>query len=218
MFKRVARIPALTALILGTLLFFPVLFPAQVQAAEKAKVTQVKAPDFPPIFESKAYQQFKTRPVSDLSKLIYLIDRFGGTKIEIVYNGHYYKAVFVASLAKFFLTQNYKKETVNEWIMKWCNVSIPSGNLIWVRFPDNKFKLSRDVLKGEMAELEKVLKAEEALKAAEEIKAKEAITVAPAPQTTEALLEKTANAAPPIETDSTTINKTRPKASPALAS
>ncbi len=219
MFKRVVRVPALTALILSTLLFFPVIFPAQVQAAEKPKTGQPAPSDFPPILESKAYLQFKSRPVSELSRLIYLIDRFGGTKIEVVYNGNYYKPVFVASLAKFFLSQNYRKETVNEWIMKWCNVSIPSGNLIWVRFPDGKFKLSRDVLKSEMAALETVIKSEGDKKTAEEAKTKEETAIPPQSVNHGELLEKTANAAPPIETaGANSLTKSAPQSSPSLAS
>lgn len=216
MLKRAVRVPALTALILGALLFLPVIFPAPLQAAEKTKSAQTNLGNFPPVLESKAYQQFKTRPVSDLSRIIYLIDRFSGTKIEIVYNGRYYKAAFVASLAKFFLTQNYKKETVDEWIMKWCNVSIPSGNLIWVRFPDNKFKLSRDVLKGETAALEAVLK-QDAVRKEADAKVKEASVMPPASSAPEAILEKTANAAT-IETDSAAFRKTQAQTPPALAS
>lgn len=215
MFKRAARVPALTALILGTLLFVPVFFSAPVQAAEKSKTGQAKPNDFPPILESKAYQQFKTRPVSDLSKLIYLIDRFGTTKVEIVYNGHYYKAVFAASLAKFFLSQNYRKETVDQWIMKWCNVSIPSGNLIWVRFPDNKFKLSRDVLKGELIELENAMKRDLTNKTAEEASVKGSLAVPPQAATQHELLEKTANAATPLETGSAaSLAQTQPQTNP----
>lgn len=215
MFKRAARVPALTALILGALLFFPVLFPAQVQAAEKNKAGQVKSNDFPPIVESKAYQQFKTRPVSDLSKLIYLIDRFGATKIEIVYNGHYYKSIFAASLAKFFLSQNYRKETVDQWIMKWCNVSIPSGNLIWVKFPNNKFKLSRDVLRAELVELEAAMKADQTHKTAVETSVKESLAVPPQASTQHELLEKTANAATPLETGSAAaLANTQPQHNP----
>lgn len=219
MFKRAVRVPALTAIILSALLFFPVIFPAPVQAAEKSKSGQLQPCDFPPLLESKAYQQFKSRPVSELSKLIYLIDRFGGTKIEIVYNGNYYKPAFVASLAKFFLTQNYHKEKINEWIMKWCNVSIPSGNLIWVRFPDGKFKLARDVLKAETAELEGVIKSQETAKTSDDVKAKQSAAIPPQSETPQAMLEKTANAAPPIETAGANgLSKNQSKVPPSLAS
>ncbi len=193
MFKRAARIPMFTGLILAAFLFLPLFLTQSVQAAEKDKNLSA---DFPPMEESRAYQQFKTRPVSDLSKLIYLIDRFGSSKIEVVYDGHYYKAAFGAQLAKFFLAQNYRKETVEQWIMKWCNVSA-GGNLIWVKFPDNRFKLSRDVLKQEIQDLEDLIKAEEAKKyAAPDLSA---VTVASSAEAAVVVLEKTASAATSIE-------------------
>ena len=203
MFKRATRVPVLTGLILVALLFLPVLFPESVQAAEKIKLGQ----NFPSIEDSKAYQQFKTRPVSELSKLIFLIDRFGSSPIEVVFNGHYYKAMFGAQVAKFFLAQNYRKETVKEWIMKWCNVS-PEGNLIWVKFPDNRFKLARDVLQQEVVGLEAVIKAEEARKfAAPDLSSEEASMA----NATATVLEKTANAAPSLESSPDALRKTKTK-------
>ena len=111
----------------------------------------------PPILESKAYEQFKRRPVSDLSKLIYLIDRFGPSGAEIYYDGHYFKAPFAAWVAKAFLARNYKKESVQDWIMKWCHTSI-GGELIYARFPDGKFRRSSEVLLEESKALEIALK------------------------------------------------------------
>lgn len=115
---------------------------------------------FPDISSSKAYQQFKTRPHSDFSKLLFLIERFENSGIEIVYDGHYYKAFFAAKLARWFLARNYRKETPQEWIMRWCNTSIPSGKLVYVKFADGKFKLSREVLMGELKALEETVAAE----------------------------------------------------------
>ncbi len=207
MFKRAARIPILTGIILAALLFLPVISQS-VQAAEKSK--NLASCDFPPILESKAWQQFKTRPVSELSKLIYLIDRFGSTKIEIVYDGHYYKAAFGAQVAKFFLAQNYRKETVDQWVKKWCNVSA-GGNLIWVKFPDNRFKLSRDVLKQELEDLEKAIKEDEARKfATPDITA--ASTDPAADAAAAAVLEKTANAATALDSPTDPLRKTKGKA------
>lgn len=202
MFKRAARVPVLTGMILAALLFLPVIVQT-VQAAEKTKTAQ----EMPAIEESKAYQQFKTRPVSDLSKLIYLIDRFAGAKIEIVYDGHYYKPTFAAQLAKFFLAQNYKKETVKEWIMKWCSVSA-GGNLIWVKFADNRFKLSRDVLNDEIAALDEVIKSDERKKMAQNTQN----VLSSSSPAADAVLEKTANAATVLETPAPAMQK--PKAKP----
>ncbi len=118
---------------------------------------------FEPARESPAYRQFKLRNISDFSKLAYLIDRFGTTDVQIIYDNHYFKAPFVARVARWFLNRNYRKETPPEWIMRWCNTAIPSGNLIWVKLPDGKFRLAREVLLEELTALEKMI-AEDDLK------------------------------------------------------
>lgn len=128
-------------------------------------------PGFEPVRESPAYRQFKLRAVSDFSKLLYLIDRFGSSDIQILYDNHYFKASFVARVSRWFLNRNYRKETPEEWVMRWCNTSFPAGNLIWIRLPSGKFRLAREVLFEELATLEKII-AEEDLKIAEASMAK----------------------------------------------
>ena len=114
-------------------------------------------PAFPSLRESGAYQQFKLRPVSDLSRLIFLIDRFSDTGVEILYDGSYYKAKFAARIALWFLSTHYKKETPEQWIMRWCNVSVPANNLIWVKLPGGKVRLAREVLMEELKALDRAL-------------------------------------------------------------
>lgn len=121
-----------------------------IEAAEPAAASVL-------IRETLAYKKFKSRPVSDFSKLIFLIDRFENSGVVIVYDGHQYKSKFAATVARWFLVRNYKKQTVKEWVMRWCNTSVLSGSLIWVKFPDGGFKLSREVLLAEMAALEKII-------------------------------------------------------------
>ncbi len=114
------------------------------------------AGSFPSILESRAYKQLKRRPPSDLSKLLYLIERFQSSDIEIYYDGYYYKAPVAALVAKYFLMAQYKKETVPAWIMRWCDTSI-GGRLIYVKYPDGKFRFSREVLMDEWKDLEAAL-------------------------------------------------------------
>lgn len=121
-------------------------------------------PGFPALNESAAYQQFKLRPVTDFSKLLFLIDRFGDANVEIVYDNHYFKTSFAAKMARWFITRNYKQETPEAFIMKWCNTSVTSGNLVWVKLPNNKFKLSREVLLNELKALEQYIAEEGLLK------------------------------------------------------
>jgi hypothetical protein len=116
---------------------------------------------FPSVSESKAYKQYRMRPDSDFSKLLFLIDRFENSGIEVVYDGHYYKAAFAAKIARWFMARNYRKETIQEWVMRWCNTSM-SGKLIYVKFPNGKFRLSREVLLDEAKALEEAVKQEEA--------------------------------------------------------
>jgi hypothetical protein len=107
-----------------------------------------------PIKESHAYKQYIMRPNSDLSKLIYLIDRFGSIDGDILYDGVHYRTGWVANFARIFLTTSYHNETSKDWIMKWCNRSIMKGELIWAQFPNKKVQLSREVLLNELSALD----------------------------------------------------------------
>jgi len=117
-------------------------------------------PGFTLPIESKAYQQFKLRPMSDLSKLIYLIDRFIDSDIQIMYENHYYPAFFAARAARAFLPAHYKNEKPEAWIMQWCSTSFPSGAPIWMKFSDGSFKLGREVLIQELKLLNQTLEGE----------------------------------------------------------
>lgn len=108
----------------------------------------------PPAAESQAYKDFTNRPPSDFSKLLYLIDRFGSSHIEIYYDGYYYKAKAASLIAKAFLVVHYKKETVPEWLLRWCNTSV-GGEIIYVKLPDGSFRRAHEVLTEEWEMLEK---------------------------------------------------------------
>lgn len=121
-----------------------------LQAAEKGEAQQ----GFEAVAESAALKAFLARPVTEHSKLLYLIDRFEHADIQIVYAGHYFDASAASRVARWFLARRYKDETVHKWVMQWCNTSIPSGELIWVKFGNGKFKLAREVLFDELKKLE----------------------------------------------------------------
>ena len=107
-----------------------------------------------PPTQSQAYKQFTSRPYSELSKIIYLIDRFGDAGIEILYDGHYYQARFAKQVARWFLFHRYKKETAEQWIQVWCHKSVFSGNLIWVKLADKSMHPAREVLLEELKALD----------------------------------------------------------------
>lgn len=125
------------------------VFPATVHAASSFN------PKLLPLEESQAFRQYLARPVTDLSKLIFLIDRFKEADIQIRYGGIYFAPSFAARVARWFLAKYYQGETPREWIMKWCDTAIGSGELIWVRDAEGNFKLSREVLFEELEKLEK---------------------------------------------------------------
>jgi len=111
-------------------------------------------PGVPPLEESWAFKQFAIRPRSDLSVLIYLIDRFKEAKIKIVYGGNYFDAPFAANIARWFLKARYQGENPREWIHRWCDRDIITGKPIWVKDARGEFKMSRDVLMDELKALE----------------------------------------------------------------
>jgi len=107
----------------------------------------------PPQTESIAYEQFAERPFNDLSVLIYLIDRFKESRLEIIYDGHYFPAPMASLVAKWFLGVQYRGETPREWILKWCTRTVPKGTVIWVRDEKGNFKHSHDILYEELKQL-----------------------------------------------------------------
>src|SRR5437868_6872523 len=61
-------------------------------AAGPAPIEKPLPPGFVPLKDSVAFQQYQRRPKSDLSKLLFLIDRFSQTDIEIIYEGFHLQA------------------------------------------------------------------------------------------------------------------------------
>ena len=132
--------------------------PAAPLRAEETAALAARPDDFPPIQESKAFKQFVLKPTSELSKLIYLADRFGESKIEVQYEGHYYSAPFVAKTVRIFLAAHYAQQAADYWISEYAVTSIPSGKPIWLKFPDGSFKLAREVFINELKALDEIVK------------------------------------------------------------
>ncbi len=126
--------------------------------AVAAKEYKPLYPNFPTIRESKAYQKFARRPLTDFSKILYLIDRYGDSQIQIVYDNQTYTAPFATTVARWFLARNYKKQTPSQWINQWCHTSVMSGHPIYVKLPNGEFRLAKEVLLEEQAALEEVIK------------------------------------------------------------
>ena len=126
-----------------------------VQQATLSVAAGEQPPAFslPPFRESTAYRQFLLRPLSENSKLLFLIDRFANSKIEILYDGNYYNTQFAAPVARWFLMHHYQNESAEQFIMEWCNATVPAGNLVWVKLPDGSLRLAREILLGELKAL-----------------------------------------------------------------
>lgn len=131
-----------------------VLFQPLVTAEELAPLY----PGFPPIRESKAYKKFSTRTYSEFSKILYLIDRYSDSQILINYEDQNYNAAFSTTVARWFLSRNYKKQTAREWVIQWCSKSILASKPIFVKLPNEKFVLAREVLEAELVDLERVVR------------------------------------------------------------
>lgn len=106
-----------------------------------------------------ALENFRTRPASEYSKLLYLIDTFGNSETEILYEGHAYKARAVSPLVRWYIAKNYRKEKAEDWIKKWCHRS-DKGERIWVRLEDGRLRAARDFLMEALDKLNGTLSSE----------------------------------------------------------
>ncbi len=106
-----------------------------------------------PLTQSAAFKRYQARPASELSKLIYLLDRFNVPGIEIKIDGNIYPAEVAFPFAKFYLALNYRKERAEVWIQKHCYRS-PFTNVIMLgRLPGEAFRPGRDMLFDGLKEL-----------------------------------------------------------------
>ena len=132
-------------------LFFSVIYlvPSGFSREEKALY-----PGFHKIEDCPAYSRFLEGSRNDYAKILFLIDRFAKANVKIRFDGHYFTPAFAGNFARSFFSAYYKGETPKQWIMKWCNTSVFTGDLIWVELPNKKFRLARDILLEEIKVLE----------------------------------------------------------------
>lgn len=129
--------------------------------AEDAVLARI--PGLPPIKESSSFVKLQRRTLNSRSIIMYLIDRFEYSGADIIYNGFSFDSVFSAKIARWFLSRYYGGQTPEEWILKWCNRSVPGNQLIKVKTADGVEYLGRDVLMQELNDLYDVLASPEAL-------------------------------------------------------
>ncbi len=146
-----------TALALG-LFMVPVW--AGLAGAEAPSVQSVSLPPgsavLVPVQESEAFKRYQNRKKSELSKLIYLMDRFRGTGYTVIYDGIEYTSDQAALESRKYIAKNYKQEEALSWVRNNAYRSSPGGNVIQVKTPQGEVQLLRDVLVSELEMLQRV--------------------------------------------------------------
>ena len=106
----------------------------------------------PPQVQSTAYQRYQNRPKNELSKLIYLMDRFKGTEYKVLYNQTEYDSETALQQAKNYIAKHYHQEDAIQWIQAHAYRSA-SGEIIYLKSTDGKTEILRDALTHELKTL-----------------------------------------------------------------
>lgn len=112
-----------------------------------------------PLQESAAYKKYQNRTPTELSKLIFLLDRFNTTETEIQIDGNIYTSEKAFPFGKSYLAKNYKKEEAANWLREHCYRTKDSNKVIYLRAGDEKFRPFRDVMIEELDKLNQLNKA-----------------------------------------------------------
>lgn len=106
-----------------------------------------------PLKESQAFARYKNRIKSELSQLIFLMERFNLKGIEIKIDGNIYPAALAFPFAKMYLALNYNQEKAKKWIQKHCYRSPFTNEVMLVRFSGGEYEVGRDALFRELDNL-----------------------------------------------------------------
>jgi len=100
---------------------------------------------------SDAFNRYIKRQPTEISKLVYLIDRFRDMNAVIIYDGNEHKADEAADYARRYLRQYYDtNQTAVNFIKLHAVRSSPGGEIIYIKFPDGKVRPLKDVLLEEL--------------------------------------------------------------------
>ena len=100
-----------------------------------------------------AYQQYKKLPPTDLSKLICLTEMLKKSAYEIIYNGRTYQPKTISALISGYVRLKYKNEKAEDWIKKHAYRSRSKNKIIYLRDPQGKMHVLKDVLLQELKTL-----------------------------------------------------------------
>lgn len=112
--------------------------------------------EWPSVETSTAYERYLNRPRTELSRLIYLLDRFNFEGMEIRVDGTTYQAPMCVPFVKMYLGINYRKERAEVWIQKHVYRSPFTNEVMVGRLPGEDYRPGRDMLFEELAKLRKL--------------------------------------------------------------
>ncbi len=107
-----------------------------------------------PYQESPAYQQYQKRPRNDFSKILYLMDRFKGAPLKVIYDQTEYESSVALKYARDYVAKHYHKENAVNWVRENAYRSA-GGGVIYVKYPDGKKRELREALVEELKKIEK---------------------------------------------------------------
>ena len=107
-----------------------------------------------PMEQSDAYQKYCRRPKTELSKLLFLIDRFKDSDIKVVYNGNHYDSEVATKYARQYIRDHYRStQDAESFVKDHAHRSEPQGNVIYAEYPDGKIRPASEVLLEELKAL-----------------------------------------------------------------
>ncbi len=110
----------------------------------------------PPAAESDALHRYALRPKSELSKIIYLMDRVRNTNLMVIYNGNTYDSQTAVEYARQYIAKHYKKEKAASWVKIHAYRSNLDGPVITIKNPGGKQKVAREILLEELETLNRL--------------------------------------------------------------
>ncbi len=105
-----------------------------------------------PYQESQAYKTYQRRPKTELSKLVYVMDRYKSSDYKVIFDKVEYDSLTALKYAKNYVAKHYKKQNAEDWIKDHAYRS-PSGQVIYLKEPSGKTKNLRDALIEELQPL-----------------------------------------------------------------
>lgn len=109
-----------------------------------------------PIQDSKAFKKYQNRSPSELSKLVFLLDRFNTPETEIQIEGNIYTSEEAFPFGKDYLKKNYSDEKAVDWLREHCYRTKGANEIIYVRLKGGEFRPFRDVMIEELENLNQI--------------------------------------------------------------